>query len=881
MARRKRMEFRQPGRSGRRGGVPESFDRVFISRRMLLAKTAIVGGFAALAGRLGFIQIVAHDAAVADAKGNTQSTRSLPAPRGLIYDRKGRLLAKNETAFQVEIVPANLPLDASATERRRVLDRLIAELELPDALVVDPNQIPDDQKDEIYTSIARARDRQGEDIPASVQAMKDAEAQNYLILLEDRLSIDDAAKWRMKCHSTTGLNVMNILDYQLGNTTSTSKNAIVVKTDVGRETAMKIEANKLYLPGVQIDDSVLVRRYPAGTPMAHLLGFVGPVSKEDIDAPENQNAGGNALYANNDRIGKDGLEKQLEATLRGQKGYRKVLRDAIGNEIGIAPGSEGFNREATAGDSVTLTIDQELQAAATVALKSFIEFSTDDRKAKNNTKDKQFSISGAAVAMDPRNGEVLALVSFPQYDNALLANGISEALWNELNAESSGKPYFNRAIGSAQPPGSTFKSFLAAASLHAGTLTPDTTYVCTGGIGLPLADDLLHPQPHPCWLFSGGGHGALSLDQGLKTSCDVFFYNVGTKSVEDLYYVNLQYGSNASDPQFDITDKREFSGLGIDLIHKNLTEQFWFSQPTNIELGGEATGLIPSVKWLAETHEEQGWSAGDTIITSIGQGYVQVTPLQLAANTVALANGGTIYTPTLIRETIKGAASGGDSATPSVEGEPDAERVPAEPLPPLRRMEFKPEHIEPVRQGMLHVVNGFESDGSITNGSVSFVTMPGPAGNVEVPELAWPRTNPPGTADKDRIMIAGKTGTAEVEATDETVADKDEKTGKYNNQHAWFTCFAPYDEPEIVVSVLLEYGGEGGTYAAPCADVILRAYFETTGRRKRNETITYNDQKRRVSVLAEDGLPIVNTESTESLAWFEPGETADTSGRRD
>ena len=396
MARRRRMEFKQTGRSGRRSGVPESFDRVFISRRMLLAKAAIVAGFATLAGRLGFMQIVAHDAAVEDAKGNTQSTKTLPAPRGLIYDRQGRLLAKNETAFQVEIVPDDLPpgdTPSSATERRRVLDRLIAELELPDALVIDPSQIPDDQKDEIYATIAHARGRSDVDVAASVQAIRDAEKQNYLVLLEDDLSIDDAARWRLKCHSTTGLNVMNILDYQLGNTTDTSKNAIVVKTDVGRETAMRIEANRLYLPGVRIDDSVLVRRYPAGTPMSHLLGFVGPVSKEDIDA--NLNEAGNPIYANNDRIGKDGLEKQLEATLRGQKGYRKVLRDAIGNEIGIAPGSENFNHEPTAGDSVTLTIDQELQAAATVALKSFIEFSTDDRRAKKNTKDKQFSKSRA------------------------------------------------------------------------------------------------------------------------------------------------------------------------------------------------------------------------------------------------------------------------------------------------------------------------------------------------------------------------------------------------------------------------------------------------------------------------------------------------------
>ncbi len=874
MARRRRMEFQQTGRSGRRGGVPESFDRVFISRRMLLAKTAVVGGFTALAGRLGFMQIVDHEDAVEDARGNREFTKSLPAPRGLIYDRQGRLLAKNETAFQVEIVPNDLPPVDSA-ERRRVLDQLIAELQLPDALVIDPNEIPGDQKDEVYASIAHARGRDDVDIAASVKAIKTAEKQNYLILLEDDLTIDDAARWRTKCRSTLGLRVMNLLDYQLGNTPSDSRNAVIVKSRVGRETAMRIEANKLYLPGVRIDDTVLVRSYPGGPTMSHILGFVGPVSQEDIDADGNQNDAGVSLYGDNDRIGKDGLEKALEATLRGQKGHRVILRDAIGNEIGIAPGSEDFNREANPGDSVSLTIDLELQTAAARALKSFIEFSTDDRKAKGNDRNKQFSISGAVVAMDPRNGEVLAMVSYPQFDNSLLTEGISTALWNELGDPKSGAPYFNRAIGSAQPPGSTFKSFLATAALHAGTLDPDMTYVCTGGIGLPLGNNLLDPKKYPCWL-TGAGHGPMSLDSGLRTSCDVFFYNVGTKAVEDLIYVDIDYADDGLSWQQG-TEQKEFSGLGIDKIHEILTEKFWFSQTTNIELGGETTGLIPSQEWLSETYKS-GWAAGDTIITSIGQGYVQVTPIQMATNTVALANGGTIYTPTLVRDTIKAKSTVNDATPEGSAPDQEPTRVPAEPLPPLREMKFKPEHIEPVREGMLHVVNTFDETNLPLNGSVSSIELPD---NVHSTELAWPRTNPPGTADEDKILIAGKTGTAEVGASIEGIEDIDPKTGKYNNQHAWFTCWAPYEEPEIVVSVLIEYGGEGGTYAAPCADVILRAYFETTGRRKRDEMVDDRGEQRLVSVLRKDKEPVRDIETAESLAWFKPGETADTSGNRD
>ncbi len=874
MARRRRMEFQRTGRGGRRGGVPESFDRVFISRRMLLAKTAVVGGFAALAGRLGFMQIVAHDAAVEDARGNREFTKSLLAPRGLIYDRQGRLLAKNETAFQVEIIPNELPsAETAGAQRQQVLDRLIAELQLPDALVIDPNDIPKDQKDEVYATIAHARGREDMDVAASVEAIKTAEKQNYLILLDDDLSIDDAAKWRTKCRSTAGLKVMSLLDYQLGNTPPDSRNAVIVKTDVGREMAMSIEANKLDLPGVRIDDSVLVRRYPGGTSMSHILGFVGPVSEEEIDADDNKNDAGVPLYGNNDRIGKDGLEKALEETLRGQKGHRVILRDAIGNEIGIAPGSEDFNREATAGDSVTLTVDLELQTAASRALKSFIEFSTDDRKAKGNDKDKQWSTSGAVVAMDPRNGEMLAMVSYPQFDNELLTKGISGALWTQLTDPGSSRPYFNRAIGSAQPPGSTFKSFLATAALHEGTLHPDDTFVCTGGLGLPLAGDLIHYNPHPCWWSAG--HGALALDDALKTSCDVYFYNVGTGTVEDLYYVDLSYPNGSSGPVTG-EEKKTFSGLGIDRIHKDMTEKFWFGDYTGFILGGEATGLIPSQDWLFETHNGEGWNAGQTIITSIGQGFVQVTPLQMAVNTVALANGGTIYTPVILHETIKGIQVG--EGTPEAEGESEPIHEAFDPLPPLRKLDFKSEHINPVREGMLHVVNDFIGPDEMLNGSTSAVEL---ANRTYSTELAWPRTNPPGTAEEDRILVAGKTGTAEVEASDENIVDIDEKTGKYNNQHAWFTCFAPYDKPEIVVSVLLEYGGEGGTYAAPCADAVLRAYFETTGRRKRDQMVDDRGKQRLVSVLSKDKEPVRDIETAESLAWFKPGDTFDTSGSRD
>jgi penicillin-binding protein 2 len=868
------MQFQETGR-GRRS-MPESFERVFITRRMLIAKTAIVGGFAALAGRLGYLQIVDHEQAVSAARGNTQYRKTLPAARGLIYDRKGRLLAKNETAFQVEVIPELLPSqDDQPAERRRVLDQLISELQLPDVLVVNPRAIPADQKDAVYTLIQQKRNRTGQALTEAVDAIYKAEELNYVIQLGGPLSIDEAARWRSESRHIPGLSVMNQLDYQLENTFSDSSNPIIVKTGVERETAMLIEANKLFLPGVRVDGTVLVRRYPGGASMSHILGFVGPVSEEDIN--ENLTDGGAKIYADNDRIGKDGLEKALEKTLRGQKGVQMVLRDALGNEIGIAPGSENFNQEASSGESVSLTIDLELQSAATRALKSYIEYSNEDRRSKDNMEGKQRANSGAVVAIDPRNGDVLAMVSYPQFDNELLSQGISSALFDELTDPASGAPYFNRAIASAQPPGSTFKSFLAAAALKEGTLTPETTYVCTGGLGLPKSNNnLVDPNPHPCWNF-WDGHGAMNLDEALRTSCDVFFYNTGTKDVEGLFYMDLDFDPDGNLINVGIEDPKEFNGLGIDLFHKNMVDQFWFSRRTEIILGGEPTGLMPSQEYLKDTFGGAGWTAGDTILSSIGQGMVQVTPLQMAVNTAALANHGTIYRPNLIHETIRGASeSVATDGTPEpLSGE--AERIPYERPEPLRKTDFKPEHLEPVRKAMYNVVNYYENPNSQLNGSVSSVQL---ADMTRSTELAWPRTNPPGTEEKDIIRIAGKTGTAEVAPSEEGLEELDENN-KYLNQHAWFTCWAPYEEPEIVVSVLLEYGGEGGTYAAPCADTVLRAYFETTGKRSRGQKITVNGEDRLVSVLDENGEPVTDIANAPSLAFWKLGETANAAGNSD
>jgi penicillin-binding protein 2 len=322
-------------------------------------------------------------------------------------------------------------------------------------------------------------------------------------------------------------------------------------------------------------------------------------------------------------------------------------------------------------------------------------------------------------------------------------------------------------------------------------LNTSKTYTCTGAIQVPFAWDESKGNTHPCWAWRQGGHGPLDVFNAIEQSCDVFFYNVGAprqpidESKSDyLHYRDKDVRTNT------LGEKHYFEGLGIQAIKKNLTERFWFGNATGIELPTEANGVVPDAEWLARTYQGAGWSVGDTINVSIGQGYFLTTPLQLALNTAAFANGGKILKPQLVRETFDGRPSGSASPKAIVQ----------------RDVGIKKEHLDVVREGMRRVVHGPTG------------TAPSSGGL----QTKWPMTNP---ADEPQITIGGKTGTAEIGTPDEN--------GIYDRQHAWFTCYAPFENPEIAITVIVEDGGEGSAYAVPVADRVLRAFFELTGRRKR------------------------------------------------
>lgn len=448
------------------------------------------------------------------------------------------------------------------------------------------------------------------------------------------------------------------------------------------------------------------RLYPQNGLAAHVIGYVGEVSEAELNSSEFAN------YSQGDLVGKSGLERQYNDILKGVDGQRRVVVDVAGREHQVLE-----SVEATPGQNLQLTIDVDLQAVAELAL--------DGKK-------------GAVVAIDPRDGSVLAMVSRPAFDPNLFAGHISAANWKSLT-DNPDNPLLNRAIQAQFAPGSTFKPLVAMAGLETGTIDDNFSVRCNGGANF-------YGRFFKCW--TKGGHGSVDVHAGIVHSCDVFFYTLGNK-------------------------------LGIDNIAE-YAEEAGIGKKTGIDLPGEAEGLMPSSKWKLRTQREK-WYAGETISVAIGQGAVTVTPIQLASAIGGMANGGVWFKPHL----VKMAAA------------PDA----------ARKENWNPDNIAKVVSGMYGVVN----EGGGTGAAAA---IPG-------------------------IPVSGKTGSAQRVSNELRKSGKLEKGDLEDN--GWFVAFAPRENPEIVLAVLLE-GGEHGGLAAPTARDIIKAYF---------------DKKTRLSKLAQPSLALI------------------------
>lgn len=349
-----------------------------------------------------------------------------------------------------------------------------------------------------------------------------------------------------------------------------------IKKDIDRETLATLLTQRLDLPGVTVSIEPK-RSYPYGNMGAHLFGHIGEVTEKQLSDSSY------ADYRMGSIIGKSGLELKYETYLKGVDGGKYVEIDASGRELSILKEVESYP-----GNNLVTTIDLELQKAA-----------------EETFKDK----AGAVVAMDPRNGEILAMISSPAFKPDMFSGPLEPGDWSRLINDPL-KPLQNRAIQGQYPPGSTFKTLVAAAALEEGVITKDTTFHCNGGLKFGN-------RFYRCWKKEG--HGNISLHRAIVESCDVYFYEVGLK-------------------------------LGIDKI-ATYARKFSLGAPTGIELSDEKAGNVPDKAWR-QKHFGSPWVDGETLSCAIGQGFNLVTPIQLLTAYSALANGGTFYRPHLAKAVV-------------------------------------------------------------------------------------------------------------------------------------------------------------------------------------------------------------------------------------
>jgi penicillin-binding protein 2 len=470
--------------------------------------------------------------------------------------------------------------------------------------------------------------------------------------------------------------------------------------DLRPETVAAFEERASNLPGADLI-VMPVRQYPQGKLAAHVLGYVGKAEQNDEEELEHY------YYYQPDRIGKQGVERACDDFLRGSPGGKTIRVSPGGTMVG-----DLGEKQAECGDRIALTLDARIQRIVEEALA---------RAPVPAGKD----LCGAAVVIDPRNGEVLAMASAPSFDPNIFNPGVpAETIHAVLNDARS--PMLNRAIGARYAPGSTFKTITLLAGLESGAISPNDTVVCTGSIQIGNWQ-----RPFRCW--NDRGHGAVDAFTAIRQSCDVWFYHEGMKT-------------------------------GVEAITK-VAAELGLGQSTGFDLGNDREGFVPSAAWKRTQRGERWWD-GDTAQLAIGQSFLLVTPLQMACVAATFANRGISWKPFIVGRV--------ESANGQLVRQGRSEM--------RGRLSASPQHVEIVRRAMLGAVN--QVDGTAHHAAVT------------------------------GLQVAGKTGTAEYD------------TAQGRHKRAWFIGFAPYDEPQVAVAVVIEDGDSGGHTAAPVAGSIMAGIFQ-------------------------------------------------------
>jgi penicillin-binding protein 2 len=606
--------------------------RLFITR-VILASVFSILLLGIVIARLIQLQIVEHELYAEQSQGNRIRIEAVPPTRGLIFDRRGKVLAENLPAYQLELIPEQVP-DLDDTLKRLAVIGLIKDEDIPR-----------------FNGLARSGPR------------------FKPIALRFRLSDEEIANFAVQ---------------------------------------------RPRFPGVDLQPR-LVRHYPDGDLIAHAIGYVGALSTADLQRLDE------AAYAGTSHTGKTGVEHFNEDLLHGEVGFRQVVTNARGRQVPIETrdyADSAAERESPVpGANIYLSLDLDLQRVAFEAL--------DGRR-------------GAVVAIDPNNGEILALVSSPSFDPNSFATGMSPSEYNTLQNDRD-RPLFNRAVRGSYPPGSTIKPMLSLAALEVGATNLTRRSMCFGWYSLPGSS-------HRYRDWRPEGHGEVDLHDAIEQSCDVYFYEISRD-------------------------------IGIDNMHLYL-DQFGLGRNTGIDMAGESDGLVPSREWKRGAFREradQVWFPGETIIASIGQGYMLATPLQLANATAALATRGQRFRPRLVAA-YEDPLSGRRTL------------IAPEPLPAVQIDD--PFYWQNVINAMHDV-------------------MQSPTGTARASGLGAP------------YQMAGKSGTAQVFTVAQDEEYDEEEIDERLRDHALFIAFAPLEAPEIAVAVIIENGSSGSRIAAPVARAVM------------------------------------------------------------
>jgi penicillin-binding protein 2 len=606
--------------------------RLFDQRSIVCA--ALIGlATIGLVARLFLLQVGRHEYYAELSQGNRVRNEPIPAARGLILDRHGEVIAGNQPAYQLELVPEEVA-----------------------------------------------------DVDATLASL----VQLGLIRAED---VDE-----------------------LGRTIDSSRtfDSVPIRLRMSDEDVARFAVHRFEFPGLDIKTRQ-TRWYPNGDLAVHALGYVGAISEQDLRHIDR------AAYAGTSLIGKLGVESTFERELHGANGFREVLVNAQGRSVERqGPFVQNLRTKApTAGDDLTLSIDLKVQRVAENALAGH---------------------RGAVVALDPNNGDVIALVSLPGFDPTLFGRGITATEYRAL-AEDIDRPLFNRALRGTYPPGSTIKPAIALAGLTYHVVDPEAHRICAGSFHLP-GSSFIYREYH------NEHHGSVDLDDAIARSCDVYFYGLANE-------------------------------IGVDRISTFLGP-LGFGKPTGIDIGGEKAGILPSREWKEKTFAraaDRVWFPGETVSFGIGQGYLTVTPIELAHYASIIATRGRIWKPRLV-------TAYRDSRTGEIH------------------------RVDPVSQGEVTGVST-EDWRRVVHGMIG-VTQRGTAAAIGA--------HAPYT-------FAGKTGTAQVFTVSRTEKYNASQINERLRDHSWFIAFAPADAPRIALAVLEENGGAGASAAAPIARKVLDAYL--------------------------------------------------------